>query len=95
MYIAGLPPPSSIINLIIIHLTYSTLHFLVAASAIPPCLIATIKVCSKFGALGQRLYNKRIWLLILKIVKDDNDAVRELLRFEEMGINAACFSFRI
>jgi hypothetical protein len=29
---------------------------LIAASAVPPCLIATIKVSSKFGAFGERFY---------------------------------------
>jgi hypothetical protein len=29
---------------------------LIAASAVPPYLIATIKVSSKFGALGERFY---------------------------------------
>ena len=33
---------------------------LIAASAIPPCLIATIEVSSNFGVLGERLYIKRI-----------------------------------
>ena len=33
---------------------------LIAAMAIPPCLIATIRVSSKFGALGERSYDERI-----------------------------------
>jgi hypothetical protein len=32
--------------------------------AVPPCLIATIRVFSKFGALRERSYNERIWLQI-------------------------------
>jgi len=50
-------------------------------------LIATIKVSLKFGALGEIFYNKRIWLSILKTLREENDKVRELLRFEERGIN--------
>ena len=68
---------------------------LIAASAVPPCLIATIKVSSKFGALGERFHIERIWLQILKTLKEENNAVRELLRCEERDINATCFSFRI
>jgi hypothetical protein len=68
---------------------------LIAASAVPPCLIVTIRVSSKFGELGERFYNKRIWLQILKTLKEENNIVRELLRCEERGINARCFSFRI
>jgi hypothetical protein len=33
---------------------------LLAASAVPPCLIATIKVSLKFGALRESFNNKRI-----------------------------------
>jgi hypothetical protein len=42
---------------------------LIAASAVPPCLIATIKVFSKFGALRERFYNELIWLQILKMLR--------------------------
>lgn len=44
---------------------------LIAASADLPCLIATIKVSSNFGALGERFYIKRIWLQILKTLKEE------------------------
>ena len=67
----------------------------IAASAVPPCLIVTIKVCLKFGALGERFHNERIWLQILETLEEENNQVRELLRCEERGINATCFSFRI
>jgi hypothetical protein len=40
---------------LIILLTFSSIA-LIAALAIPPCLIATIKVFSKFGALKERFY---------------------------------------
>jgi hypothetical protein len=33
---------------------------LITASAVPPCLIATIKVFSKFGALRERFYSEVI-----------------------------------
>jgi hypothetical protein len=53
---------------------------LIAASAIPPYLIATIRVSSKFGALGKRSYKERIWLQVLKILREEGGAVRELRR---------------
>jgi hypothetical protein len=55
----------------------------ITASAIPSCLIATIKVFSKFGALGERLYNEVIWLQILKTLRQEKNAVRELRRCDE------------
>jgi hypothetical protein len=67
----------------------------IAGSAVPPCLIATIKVSSKFGVLGERFYIQRICLQILKTLKKENNAVREFLRCEDRGINAICFRFRI
>jgi hypothetical protein len=53
---------------------------LIAALAVPPCLIATIKVSSKFGALGERFHEERIWLQVLKTLREENNAVRELRR---------------
>ena len=53
---------------------------IVTASAIPPCLIATIKVFSKFGALKERSYHEIIWLQILKTLREEKNAVRECLR---------------
>ena len=58
---------------------------LIAALAIPPCLIATIKVFSKFGALGERSYDGRIWLQILKKLREEKNTVREFRRCEERG----------
>ena len=55
----------------------------IAASAIPPCLIATIKVFSKFGALKERSYHEIIWLQILKTLREEKNAVRELRRCDE------------
>jgi hypothetical protein len=43
-------------------------------------LIATIKVFSRFGVLGKRSYNEIIWLQILKILREEDGAVRELCR---------------
>lgn len=51
---------------------------LIAALAVPPFLIATIKAFSKFGALGKRSYNEIIWLQILKILREEDGAVQEL-----------------
>jgi hypothetical protein len=55
----------------------------IAASAVPPCLIATIKVFSKFGALKERSYYERIWLQILKTLREEKNVVRELHRCDE------------
>src|SRR5439155_9196473 len=49
----------------------------------PPCLIATIKVFSKFGALEERSYHEIIWLQILKTLREEKNAVRELRRCDE------------
>jgi hypothetical protein len=37
----------------------------IAASAVPPCSIATVGVFSKFGALGGKFYQELIWLQAL------------------------------
>jgi len=62
----------------------------IAALAVPPCLIATIRVFSKFGALGERSYNKRIWLQILKKLREGKNAVQEFRRCEERGHMFRC-----
>jgi hypothetical protein len=77
----------------LIILSIASITLLIAASAVHPCLIATFKVFSKFGALREGFYNERIWLQILKILREENNAIRELRRCEERGINATCFSF--
>src|SRR5579871_6199980 len=51
---------------------------LIAAFAVPPCLIATIKVFSKFGALEERSYHEIIWLQILKTPREEKNVVWEL-----------------
>jgi hypothetical protein len=51
---------------------------LIAALAVPPCLIATIKVSSKFGALRERFHKERIWLQVLKTPREENNVVWEL-----------------
>ena len=55
----------------------------IAASVIPPCLIATIKAFSKFGALEERFHHEIIWLQILKTLKEEKNAVRELRRYDK------------
>jgi hypothetical protein len=67
----------------------------IAKLAIPPFLIGTIRVSSKFGALGERFHIQRIRLQILKTLEEENNIVREFLRYEERDISATCFSFRI
>jgi hypothetical protein len=63
---------------------------LIAALAVSPCLIATIRVFSKFGALRERSYNERIWLQILKKLREGKNAVREFRRCEERGHMFRC-----
>jgi hypothetical protein len=55
----------------------------IAASAVPPCLIATIEFFSKFGALEERSYYEIIWYQILKKLIEEKNAVRELRRCDE------------
>jgi hypothetical protein len=59
---------------------------LIATSAILPCLIATIKVFSKFGALKERSYHEIIWLQILKTLREKKNAVRELRQCDKRAI---------
>ena len=54
-----------------------------AALAVPPCLILAIRVSSKFGALVERFYKKRIYLQVLKTPKQKKAEVREFLRAKE------------
>jgi len=63
---------------------------LIAALAVPPYLIATIRVFSKFGALRERSYNERIWLQILKKLREGKNVVREFHRCEERGHMFRC-----
>ena len=62
----------------------------IAVLTVPPCLIATIRVFSKFGALGERSYNERIQLQILKKLREGKNAVREFRRCEERGHMSRC-----
>ena len=55
----------------------------IAAFAVPPCLITTVKVFSKFGVLEERFYHKIIWLQILKTFREEKNAVRELRRCDK------------
>jgi hypothetical protein len=55
----------------------------IAAFAVPPCLIVTIKVFLKFGALKERSYHKIIWLQILKTLREKKNAVQELRRCDK------------
>jgi hypothetical protein len=58
---------------------------LIAVSAVLPCLITTIRVSLKLGALKERFYIKRIWLQILKTLKEEKNIVREFRRCGERG----------
>jgi hypothetical protein len=50
----------------------------IVAFAIPPCLIAIIKVFLKFGARKERSYYEIIRLQISKIIREEKSTVREL-----------------
>jgi hypothetical protein len=63
---------------------------LIAALAVLSCLIATIKVFLKFGALRERFYNERIWLQILKKLREGKNVVREFCCCEERGHMFRC-----
>jgi hypothetical protein len=52
----------------------------IAVSAFPLCLIVTIRVSSKFGALRERFHEERIWPQVLKILREEYNIVRELRR---------------
>jgi len=67
----------------------------IAAPAIPPCLIATVRVSSNFRALRERFYKERISFRILKTLREENKEVRELRRARRVTQNAIYFSFRI
>ena len=60
----------------------------IAALALSPCLIATVKVSSNFGALSERFYKERIWLQVLKTIREENKEVWELLRVRRVAQNA-------
>jgi hypothetical protein len=55
----------------------------IAVLIVPPCLMAIIRISSKFGAIGGRSYNERIWLQILKKLREEENAVWEFCRCEE------------
>jgi hypothetical protein len=67
----------------------------IAASAVPPCLIATFKVFSKFGALEERSYHEIIWLQILKTFREEKNVVRELRRCDERVYMFQCLVMHI
>jgi hypothetical protein len=52
----------------------------ITVSAGPPCLITTTGVSSKFGALRERFYERRIWLQVLKMLSGEKRTFRELRR---------------
>jgi hypothetical protein len=57
---------------------------LIAALSVSPCLIATIRVSLKFGALRGRLYRERIWLQVLMTFRGENEDVREFRRAKRL-----------
>jgi hypothetical protein len=67
----------------------------IAAPAAPPCLVATVRVSSNFGALRERCYKERILFQILKTLREENKEVRELRRARRVTQNTTYFSFRI
>jgi hypothetical protein len=67
----------------------------IAALVVPSCLIATIRVSSKFGTLGERSYNERVWLQILKKLREEKNIVREFRCCEKRGHMFRCLVIRI
>ena len=67
----------------------------IAASAIPPCLIALIKVLSKFEVFEEKSYHEIIWLQILKTLREEKNAVRELRRCDERVHMLQCLVMQI
>jgi len=53
-------------------LSIVSLMLSIAALAVPPCLIASVRVSSNFGALRERFYEERIWFQILKTLREEN-----------------------
>lgn len=66
-------------------LSIVSITLLTAPSTVPPCLMATFNVFSKFGALEDRSYPKTIWLQILKKLREEKNVVRELRRCDRGG----------
>ena len=52
----------------------------IVAFTIPPCLIVSIKVFLKFGALEERSYYEIIWLQNFETLREEKNIVRELRR---------------
>ena len=50
---------------------------LITALAVPPGLITTIKVFSKFGALEERSCHEIIWLQILKTLTEEKNTLEK------------------
>ena len=75
------------VHLIILLIVSITLP--IAASAVPPCLIATFKVYSKFGALKERTDHEIILPPILKTHRKKKNVVRELCRCDEGGLHVS------
>jgi hypothetical protein len=67
----------------------------IAALAVPPYLIATIRAYSNFGALRERFYKERIWFQILKPLREEIKEARESRRARRVAQTATYFSFRI
>ena len=70
-------------GLYLIILSILSITPLIATFVVPPCLIATIKVFSKFGVLKERSYLEILWLQILKTPREEKNTVRELRRCDE------------
>jgi hypothetical protein len=66
---------------------------LITVSASPPCLITTTGVSSKFGALRERFYERRIWLQVLKMLSGEKRTFREL-RCSRRGYDRHMFSLQ-
>jgi hypothetical protein len=66
---------------------------LITVSAIPLCLITTIRLYSKLGTLRERFHIRRIWLQFLKTLKGEIMQPGSFSDVMSGCINATCFSF--
>jgi hypothetical protein len=71
-------------------LSIVSITLLIAVSAGSPCLITTIKVSLKFGALRERYHIRRIWLQFLKALKGE---MMQPGSFSDVRRASTCFSF--
>jgi hypothetical protein len=72
-------------KIIVVHYTSIVLLMpLIAALAIPPCLITSVRASLNFRALRERFYKEKTWFQILKTLREENKEVWELRRIRRV-----------